>query len=379
MMHRTTLRYDTIALELAAPEAVLAEVTGALHPFFVSADSPVEVLASVTAHASPPPASLAPVGDGETVAVDTSLYKHLASSGLRWETEDEIGVRIDLGESWVRIDKVRARVDLWQPDPARLAIELQRLVKSLITPALELTGAVQCHSAAVTVAQGGADPAAVLLLGDMWQGKTTVLLELLAGFAVRQLSCDTTVVMPGADGPRVRGWPSPFSMSHGTMSDHRALHPFIPEERHALSYDALWREGTKSVLTSDEVTRLFGTAIEPAAERIAAALVLRFRQDEPVSLDPIDDEAEVREALTATYLGSRDPIYHNWHRWIVCPEDRIDANLARMAAALRAAVPFHRVTWAPSVASLLKRIDCLGAAHKDLGPLLFAGPGEGNR
>ena len=122
------------------------------------------------------------------------------------------------------------------------------------------------------------------------------------------------------------------------MSDYRALHPFIPEERHALSYDALWREGTKSVLTSDEVTRLFGTAIEPAAERIAAALVLRFRQDEPVSLDPIDDEAEVREALTATYLGSRDPIYHNWHRWIVCPEDRIDANLARMAAALRAAV-----------------------------------------
>ena len=124
MMHRTTLRYDTIALELAAPEAVLAEVTGALHPFFVSADSPVEVLASVTAHASPPPASLAPVGDGETVAVDTSLYKHLASSGLRWETEDEIGVGRS-GRKWCASTRF-GRVDLWQPTPARLAIELQR-------------------------------------------------------------------------------------------------------------------------------------------------------------------------------------------------------------------------------------------------------------
>jgi hypothetical protein len=203
----------------------------------------------------------------------------------------------------------------------------------------------------------------------MWQGKTTVLLELLAGFEVDQLSCDTTCLTPSAQGVSARGWPSPFSMSHGTMADHPRLHEHIPLNRRTLPYDQLWREGRKSVLTSREVTGLFGAGLAPAASEIAAALLLRFRPEGPVGLTPLSDGAAVRAALSLVCLGSRDPIYHNWHRWFVCDETRLDANITVIAECLLASAPVVEVGWAPSIVSLLKRVAPLAAAHPGLSAL----------
>jgi thymidine kinase len=57
------------------------------------------------------------------------------------------------------------------------------------------------------------DGQAILILGDMWQGKTTLLLEMLDQFDVKQLSCDTVVLTPtradGGDAKEVAAdsWP----------------------------------------------------------------------------------------------------------------------------------------------------------------------------
>jgi hypothetical protein len=228
-------------------------------------------------------------------------------------------------------------------------------------------GGVQLHSAAVTLEDGRG----VLLLGDMWQGKTTLLLELLAGFRVNQLSCDTVVLLPEAGaGLSAHGWPSPFSVSHGSLSDHPELAVFFPESRRSVRYDELWREGKKTVLSSEQVALQLGTRITPGTQALAHCIIARFRPDEPTGLTSVSDPAELVGLLRAVYLGSRDPIYHNWHRYVVADEELIERNIEVTSARLLRACPVTVLTWAPSATSLLKRIPELGRAHKHLGRLL---------
>jgi hypothetical protein len=53
-------------------------------------------------------------------------------------------------------------------------------------------------------------------------------------------------------------------------------------------------------------------------------------------------------------LGSHDPIYHNWHRLIICPEERLDASIDEWAHRLLETTEVYRMTWAPSAVSLMK-------------------------
>jgi hypothetical protein len=70
------------------------------------------------------------------------------------------------------------------------------------------------------------------------------------------------------------------------------------------------------------------------------------------------------------YLGSRDPIYHNWHGYIEVADSTIDQNIQQMARRLFACCDVHTLTWAPSAVSLLKRVAPLGRVHKDLSRVL---------
>jgi hypothetical protein len=241
-----------------------------------------------------------------------------------------------------------------------------RLIKGLFTPALESAGAVQLHSSAVTI-----DGGATLIIADMWQGKTTLLLEFLANFRAAQLSCDTVVlrVRPN-DGFQVCGWPSPFSVSHGTLADHPSLYEFFPQERRSTPYDVLWSEGKKAVLTSQQVVERFATRIDPSCDRLDLCIVARFKPEEPTRIERLTDVQSLVGHLRQTYLGSRDPIYHNWHGYTFCDNETIDANIVRTAHALFKSVDVRVLTWGPSSVSLLNRVGRLAQAHKHVGYLL---------
>lgn len=364
---KTTAAYGSCAISLVADEGTVRRVREELEPFFLF-DSSIDAGArnAVTLRVHPEPLAARPDGAGREVKVDTSLYPHLASTGRYWGNDQRWTVRIDANDSWFVFDRTAQTADMFQPDGKRALTDAVRFIKGIATTAVEKAGAIQVHCAAAVTASGET----VLLLGDMWQGKTTLLLELLSKFNVRQLSCDTVVLRPvGTDGIEAIGWPSPFSMSHGTMSDHAQLHPYIPEERKRLDYETLWREGRKSVLTSKQIVELFDTTIEPRGANIALCLIARFKPNELTALARVANERELVEHLRAVYLGSRDPIYHNWTRYFIVENDEIEQNIRAMASRLLAGTSCWTMTWAPSAESLMKRLPILARSHKTLSSL----------
>ncbi|HLL46751.1 MAG TPA: hypothetical protein VK399_08570 [Longimicrobiaceae bacterium] len=372
-MSEATLTFSGLALGLSGPEEILSAIRGEVEPFFHIGPrgGPTTVDLSL---ASENPAAVAArcEGPGEVVAVDTSLYAHLASMGRRWGSprSDRWVVRVDTTGTYVLFDRSAARIEVVQPQPELQARDAVRLIKGLLTSGLESCGAIQVHASGVTTRDGG-----VLLLGEMWQGKTTLLLELLSEFHTRQLSCDTVVLHEEEEdgGISAHGWPSPFSVSHGTLADHPVLHDAIPLERRTLAYDTLWREGKKSVLHSSEVVARFGTALDPSTRHLAACIIARFAPAEETRLRRVETVDELLRFLPSVYLGSRDPIYHNWHGYFTCDDAAIDRNMERVGTALFAQTPVYEVIWGPSAVSLLKRVPQLERAHKTLGPLLHNG------
>jgi hypothetical protein len=382
-LETASIRYAGLSIELRADPAVRAAIAAELEPFFGmgppdgggGAGRAAEPLLrlDLSPEGGPPEAlRRAMVEPGSAVAVDTSLYKHLASTGTRWELRGggAYAVRIDATGSVFVFDTAERLARLYQDDRELLIRDAVRAVKGLFTPAIERGGGVQIHCS------GGVqrDGRAILLMGDMWQGKTTVLLEMLDQFDVGMLSCDTVVVRPderAASGLFIAGWPSPFSVSHGTLSDHARLHDFFPEERRSVSYGDLWREGKKTVLRSQQVVERFGTRIAPQAEDVAVCLVLRFAPNEPSRVEPVASAEALAGHLRTVYLGSRDPIYHNWHRFIVSSDEEIEANIRRVSGLLFERAETYVVTWAPSIVSLMKTVPTLARAHRALGNLLF--------
>lgn len=363
------LSYAGVRLSFAAPADVRAAVRRELEPFFVfeapALDGRAPPIGELRIHLAPFPDGQRPAGTGSEVVVDTSLYTHLASNAERWGDDSRYVMYVRVTGTWVAFDKPAGRIDLYQPDLAACVLETVRLVKGLFMPALERAGAIQLHGSAVV-----SDEGCILILGDMWQGKTTLLLEMLSQFNVAQLSCDTVTLSIDAGGATcVTGWPSPFSVSHGAMADFPQLYPRFPENRRGVGYARLWEEGRKEVLTSSEVVERFGTRLEPRSTRMATCLLVRFAPGEPTSIEPVPDPDALEAFLQTVYLGSRDPIYHNWHQFIVCDSPSIDTSIATWARRL-ASIDTYRLTWAPSAVSLMKRIPVLAKSHKHLSALL---------
>jgi hypothetical protein len=118
------------------------------------------------------------------------------------------------------------------------------------------------------------------------------------------------------------------------------------------------------------VVNHFGRAINPAARDIARCIFIRFAPAEATGIRPVSDVAEVRQILQTVYLGSRDPIYHNWHGYVTADEQTIEKNIDRVAQLLVATAPLSLMTWAPSAESLFKTLPELARAHNHLGQLL---------
>jgi hypothetical protein len=177
-----------LALGLRVPPAIEGPLHDELEPFISlrGGSPPAEPRLELELRLAPGPSAWRAATEGRRVPVDTSLYRHLASEGLRFPIPGGYVVRIELTRSHVFFDGAGQRVVLYQPDAGLLVRDAVRTIKSLLTPLIETLGGVQIDSAGVTLEDGRG----VLVLGDMWQGKTTLLLELLAEFRGRQLTCD---------------------------------------------------------------------------------------------------------------------------------------------------------------------------------------------
>ena len=361
-----TIGYMDLAATVTAPTEVIECCRTAMAPFFETADRSGGVDSFVDISVMPTAFDGCPENPGATVRVDSSRYAHLTSDGMVWNLDAERWLaRIDSTGSWFRFDSAKKKIEMFQPDSDRSLIDLQRLLKNLFTTALEQADYVQLHSSGVVMGEQG-----ILILGDMWQGKTTLLMELLSGFDTRQLSCDTIVIGHRANGVlEARGWPSPFSISHGTMADHPELYRHFPAERKTVDYSMLWKENRKAVLASEEVCALFNTTVEPKCVDVALVLLSRFNRNGPIGVEPVSDAKELQNFMRTVYLGSRDPIYHNWHGYHRIDDATIERNIATAAQALFDRADVVTMTWAPSAESLMKSIPLLGRRHNDLGRL----------
>jgi hypothetical protein len=359
------ISYGLISLILHSDAKLLKEMCTELEPFFeFDSRNSSDPILNFFIHSRP--FTKIPTTPGERILIDTSLYKHLASEGMRWGNEKQWLIRIDSTNSWLQFDAIAKTVEMFQEDTSLQSIDGIRFIKGVVTSGLEKTGAIQIHSSGVVI-----DGKAVLLFGDMWQGKTTLLLELLSKFNVSQLSCDTVCLCPNKEGGiEARGWPSPFSMSHGTMLDHKELHPFIPDSRLNTDYSTLWKEGKKTVLTTQQIVDLFNTDVRNSCGHVSLCLVVKYSPGELTQVSEILTEEELISYLHIVYLGSRDPIYHhNWHGYIDCGHDIIESNIRSVAKYLIDNSEVKLFTWAPSAESMMKSIPLLSSAHKDIGSL----------
>ncbi|UXY15801.1 hypothetical protein N8I74_01935 [Chitiniphilus purpureus] len=363
--------YAGLTVNLCAFDEVAQSIRAEVQPFFVlqSGSNSESCVANLTLNLAPLPTEIAEllVHEPRLLQVDTSLYVHLASEGLRWDFDNQHVIRITLTGTYAVIDIERSRITLYQPEQTLLTRDAIRLLKGLFTVFVEDCGGVQLHSSSVV-----ADGKGVLLLGDMWQGKTTLLLEMLREFNVQQLSCDTTVLMPNTKGNQIcaYGWPSPFSVSHGTLADHPELYEFFPEERKGVNYEQLWADGKKSVLTSEQVVSCFASSLVPSVKNISLCLIVRFSPEDTTSITRIENIDSLAKHLQLVYLGSRDPIYHNWHQYLEVDDATIDRNIQMIAEALYASSEVYVLTWAPSAVSLMKRVPLLALSHKALSRLM---------
>lgn len=362
-----TVRYAGLEVTLVGPQWLRETLDRDLGPFFAfETGASSEPLMKVELLEEPAPAPYHRAdSDGVEVQVDTSLYAHLASTGTRWQLEEGHLVRIDATGSLFEFQPERRAGRAWQEDGKRLALDTTRMLRGLFTQAVERAGGVQLHSAGVVV-----DGTGVLVVGDMWQGKTTLLLQLLSEFRVDQLSCDTVVVQADGEHLQASGWPSPFSVNHGTLSDHPELGQCFPEDRRSTPYAVLWKERRKSVLTSQMVVDAFGVSLVPRVDRVASVIVVHFAPESPTAIRPMDDPAELFEQLRPCYLGSRDPIYHDWHDCIRVSEADLDRNLEIVARRMLSESEVYEMTWAPAATSLFKCVPLLARAHPHLSRIL---------
>jgi hypothetical protein len=338
------------------PDEIVERVAARLAPFVTRGPSrpgATEVHAVAGRHDALLARTLA---EGREVVVDASLYDS-NSLGRRLDLEDGHLVAIERTGTLCAFLPGAGVVVVLQPDARVLESELSRTVKAVITAGCERRGCVVVHASGVVTPAG-----TTLFTGDSRNGKTTILLEALSAFDTSMLSCDTCVLRAGPGGVTARGWPSNFSVSIGTIHDYPVLHALADAEHRELTYTQAWAIHPKHVLDTHDVIRAASVEITPQAS-VSALVALRFAPDERTGLEPIDDADAIRAALAEVCLGSRDPLYPNWHGFVDVTPETIDANLSAVADGLLAAgVEAHSMTWAPGPITLLRRVGVLEPA-----------------
>jgi hypothetical protein len=292
-------------------------------------------------------------GEGSVVTVDASLYKETSSRGFRFKGRRGYAIFVEKTRSVCLFRPDAGAIHVLNEDEDALARDTVRLVKSLVSLDAERRGHIILHASGAVL--GGRQ--GVLFLGDSRNGKTTILLEVLDRFDAAMLSCDTSVLRLEEGRLVARGWPSNFSASIGTVFDYEGLSPLVPKDKRGLSYREAWDIFDKHVLDTMDVITCLGCSVVPE-HPVHVLVCLRFDPSARTAIAPIGDCAAIQEWLTRVYLGSRDPLYPNWHGFWSVDDRGIDESIATFAERIaNSGIRVYQMDWAPGPEALLRRVD----------------------
>jgi hypothetical protein len=354
------LSYVDDAYAIAGPPALRQKVIAAFDPFATPAPPEIRPAVQVCAVPEAAPANLLDWVEtaGERIDIDISLYP-TATDG--W------CVRVG-GTRLVLARKTRTLFTLapdshlagvFNADPIALEIDTMRLLKSLIALHCEARGMRLLHASGIEF--GGCS---VLFAGDSRNGKTTMLLEAMAGFEAGMLSCDTSIAYETTSGLRVRGWPSNFSVSVGTMLDFSDLLAHLTPSMRKLSYLEAWDIHPKHVLRAADVVAGANWRIQPGG-RLAAIVTLTLSPEGGIGLTPLSG-VELDEFLAAVTLGSADPLYPDWHGfWKEAPPPNARPLLQLGEWVRTGELEAYAMRWAPPAQTLLRRVPVLDRIHRN--------------
>jgi hypothetical protein len=359
----STLCYSDVNCNVYSGDvSVLKKVVASLDPFIQGIDKSVSSPAfSIQLLQSVAPDLLcnALKAATEEFDVDTSLYADLCSKGRRVGAENVYAIWIVTTDSVCIFDRINATVIVFNSHATQLELDGKRILKSLIALSMENAGRLVVHASGLH-----SDSGCTLLAGDSRNGKTTLLLEGLTNFNTDMLSCDTCVLDMSTTEPWARGWPSNFSLSLGTLFDYASLQDFVPSDDRGKTYTQAWDIYPKRVLDTPQVVQAMECQIIPQA-CLASIIFVRFAPAGPVGMRPLSDANEIRAWLTAVCLGSRDPLYPNWHGLLKINDDKIETNLTLAARALSIGrTPVWEMCWAPGPETLLRRVASLESVSR---------------
>ncbi|MET8679642.1 hypothetical protein ABZW18_19225 [Streptomyces sp. NPDC004647] len=345
-----------LAVASTSPDLVHG-LTKGLDPFLPRAEPTEETDVRVIALAADPGDGVrSALAAGTETVVDASLYP-TNTPGRRTELgQGAHAVLVDRTRTVCLVLPREGTVCLLQPDEELLTLDTQRLVKGLATILAEAGDELVVHASAVVTPDGDA----LLFPGDSRNGKTTVLLHTLAHFEVAMLSCDTTFLRVDDEAMHARGWPSNFSLSTGTMHDFGFLRGLMTPRQRDLTYRQAWDIYPKEVLDTRDVLKAAGASVVPEAP-VRAVVFLNFDPDATTRIRPVTELKEIRAWIEQVCLGSRDPLYPNWHGYREVPEEQLDRTVDRVARRITDRLPVYQMDWAPGPDQLLRHVDLLDA------------------
>ncbi|WP_416959406.1 hypothetical protein [Streptomyces sp. Agncl-13] len=349
-------------IELACSAAGLVDrLASALDPFLPrvtrEADADVRVEALATDVGDEVRAEL---GAGTELVIDASLYP-TNTRGRRIDLADgRHAVLIDKTATVCLVSPRERLVRVYQPDEGLLRLDSDRLIKGLATSLAEADEELVVHASAVVTPSGQA----VLFPGDSRNGKTTILLHTLARFDVAMLSCDTSFLRWDGDQLWATGWPSNFSLSTGTLHDFDFLHALMTPQQRELTYTQAWGIYPKEVLDTREVIARAGASVVTRAP-VSSVVFLNFAPEEPTGIRPLSDPKKVRSWIEQVCLGSRDPLYPNWHGYQQVSEEQVERSVERFSQLIADRLPVHQLDWAPGPDQLLRHVEQLDAASSN--------------
>jgi hypothetical protein len=343
---------------LVGPGQIVAETVTALAPFVRPGPATAVPDVALCVLSEPPPAELCAKAEveGERIVIDASLYPS-ATKGWRLDLDSYRVVLIEKTGSLCVFAPGERLVGLLNSDLDRLAEDAQRLLKSLIMLHCERRGMLVLHASGISL-----DGRCFLFAGHSRSGKTTTLLGALDRFEVDMLSCDTSVIWTSGSGLRVRGWPSSFSVSVGTMFDFETLLDHLEPEVRSLAYDEVWSIHPKRVLETSALAASAGWQIQPEG-KLDGIVALAFAPDGQVGLEPLGGPS-LGDFVGSVTLGSRDVLYPDWHGFwsLVIPIAKASVDLC--AAVEAEDMKAYSMRWAPAPETLLRRIPTLDRVHR---------------
>lgn len=308
----------------------------------------------------------------EQITVDGSKgFLHL--EGLRWRQDDDMWVWLQPSGAVIHIKKKTNRVQVHAQSNTDLRLVLLRLVEDITSNAIQNNGALILHGAAVVV-----NGLAVMALGNKGAGKTSFLCEALERFYSTKLANDNVCVFVEQKGITLRGWPSFFKASLGTVISYGALVGYTPKGALLDDDGAVWHTYEKIALYPTEAAEAFSTEITAEA-KLGQILLPRFSTEYGVDISQMDPSV-MREELAMYLQGIHNPNHPEWLELNPVESWQVTETMNRFVDALsRFAIPLMTLRWGPSLHDQLRRLPLMRDSDKLLTRARFSSRADRKR